>query len=98
MNTSILDTSSLKVRKVNRTRSVIGEFILYEQFGDETELEVNCFVKQGGGYNELPYKLPKSSLCPVLRSKEPCYQRIVKASDLPEDIRTQCVFVVIFKA
>ena len=70
-DTSIVDYSDLKVRKVNKTlRAIFGAAHHHVPFGNEYELEVLVYMKQGGEYRLLPYKKTRTPFCEFCKSDE----------------------------
>lgn len=62
-NDSIVDYSKLRVRKVNGTRSLVGEYTNKVPIGDDFLIETKFYKKQGGEYRLQPYRLLKTPYC-----------------------------------
>lgn len=65
-NTSLIDFSQLKVRKIKKIRSLIGEIKLHIPIGNDIMFELKAYKKQGGEYRLMPYKLQPSPFCDFL--------------------------------
>lgn len=59
------DWSGLKVRKVNKTRSIIGEIKFFKPFGNDIMTEGKAYKKQGNEYRLLPFHLPQEPYCDI---------------------------------
>lgn len=60
------DWSGLKVRKVNKTRSIIGEIKNFKPFGNDVMTEGKAYKKQGNEYRLLPFHLPQEPYCDIM--------------------------------
>jgi hypothetical protein len=58
-----VDFSKLKVRKVNKTRALIGEFTYKIPMGNDIMIEGRLYKKQGGEYRLMPYRAPRKPYC-----------------------------------
>lgn len=65
-NLSYSDFSQLKVRKVNKVRSLVGEIKFFVPFGNDITIEAKAYKKQGGEYRQMPYKFPPMPFCDFL--------------------------------
>lgn len=57
----------IRVRKVNKTRSLIGEVVIGKPSGDDIMFSAKCFKKQGNEYRLMPYRLPPQPMCQLLK-------------------------------
>lgn len=62
-DTNYVDWSSLKVRRINKTRSIIGEMKFPIPFGNDVKLQGLAYKKQGGEYRLMPYKIQPTPFC-----------------------------------
>ena len=85
-----MDWEGVKVKKINKTRSIIGEVIFYQAVGNEIILDGNAYVKQGGEYRLMPFKQPKKPLCEFFQDDDYVYPKLAEASDFPLDIKANC--------
>lgn len=67
-NTNLTDWSSMKVRKVNKIRCLVGEIKIYKSFGNDIMVQVKGYKKQGGEYRLMPYKLQPTPFCDFVKS------------------------------
>lgn len=63
------DWSGIKVRKVNKTRSIIGEMKFFKPIGNDMIMEGLSYKKQGNEYRLMPYHRAKEGFCDVLASE-----------------------------
>ncbi|KAL7010912.1 hypothetical protein ACKWTF_014010 [Chironomus riparius] len=89
-NNQLFDFSGLKVRKVNKTRSFIGDIVLINPLGDDIFLEIAAYIKQGGEYRLMPYRIPPSPFCSFCANDTYVYPDLSRNSDFPEDIVANC--------
>ncbi|KAG5673202.1 hypothetical protein PVAND_003269 [Polypedilum vanderplanki] len=80
----------LKLRKVNKTRSLVGMVEIKKPIGNDFTAQINILKKQGGEYRYLPYGLPEKQLCEFYANDTYVYPDVAKNSDLPEDIGSNC--------
>lgn len=59
----MLDFSGLKVKKLGKDRALFGLAVIHFPFDDSFTVEGILYLKQGGEYRPLPFKLPKKPLC-----------------------------------
>ena len=62
-DTNCVDVSSIKIRKVNKTRSIVGDIKLMVPFDDDVIIESKGLKKQGGEYRQMPYHVQPTKLC-----------------------------------
>lgn len=67
-NLSICDFSGLKVRKVNKIRSLIGKLIISEPMDRDILFVTKTYKKQGNEYRLLPYRIPSQPVCEALQN------------------------------
>lgn len=60
---SVVDASEIKVRKVNKTRSIIGNMKTFVEIGNDILVQGKAYKKQGNEYRLSPYKLQPQPLC-----------------------------------
>lgn len=92
-NESYCDFAGIKVRKVNKTRVLVGDIKIFQDFGDDIIAETIAFVKQGGEYRLMPYKVGKIPFCQLLQKDVYFYKKLTEKSDFPEDIEKDCPIV-----
>lgn len=78
-----VDYSKLKVRKVNGTRKIFGNVTCHIPLDNTYLCEALVYIKQGGQYRLMPYKLPKKGVCDVHNEDKYFYPDLVAASDFP---------------
>jgi hypothetical protein len=64
--------------------------MLYKPIGNDVMFEGSIYVKQGGEYRQMPYRLPRKGYCDFAATDIYYYQDMAKNSDLPEDVRANC--------
>lgn len=80
-----VDWSDLRVKKLNKTfRGIVGTTIFNVEFGNEFFLSGTAYVKQGGEYRMMPFKLPEIPFCDIVRDDFYYYDAIAAQSDLPQ--------------
>ncbi|KAG5679007.1 hypothetical protein PVAND_008616 [Polypedilum vanderplanki] len=80
----------LKVRKVNKTRSIVGYVLTKVPIGDDFKSEGRLLKKQGGEYRYLPYGYPPTPKCTLMANDRYMYPDVAKNSDFPADVRNNC--------
>lgn len=80
---NFIDFSDLKVRKMNKTtRGIFGKMVIHTELDNSYIASVKVFVKQGGEYRALPYKVQKA-ICDFCNEDEFLFPDLVAASDIP---------------
>ncbi|CAO1364467.1 unnamed protein product [Diamesa tonsa] len=83
-DTSFIDASGLKVRKVNRTQHVIsGPFYVNVPIGNEYTYITYSYKKGGNEFKKLPYKFGPLPFCQYVDEEKLFFEAIRAASDLP---------------
>lgn len=90
MNTNFEDWSNLKVKKVNKTRSLNGHIIFKREFNDEVKTKLDFYLKRGGDYQLLPYRIAEKGFCKFFQEDEFFYKDLAAKSDFPEDLINGC--------
>lgn len=78
-----IDYSKLKVRKVNRTRLIFGNATHYFPVDNNVKVQILAFIKQGGEYRQMPYKIPEKNLCDFYNEDQYFYPQFAAATDYP---------------
>ena len=61
----------MKIRKINKTeRAIVGDCVINSPLGNEIEVSIDAFTKQGGEYRLMPYKVPPGPFCDFLIKDE----------------------------
>lgn len=68
--------STVKVRKVNKTRSIVGEMVNLQPIGNDVLGGGNLYKKQGNEYRLMPYKVQMVPLCDALINDGEIYMKI----------------------
>lgn len=89
----LADYTTLKVRKTNGTRKLIGNITVNQPIDNTFDMEVTAFVKQGGEYRQMPYKLVKKPFCDFVREDTMFYEEACNYSDFVYP--PQCPFEVV---
>ena len=55
--------SKIKIRKINKVRSLVGEADFFIPFGNDVTLEGTFLKKQGGEYRLMPYRFSPTPFC-----------------------------------
>jgi len=82
--------SNVRVKKVNKTRLVVGSVYFHVPFGNNIKVEIKTLKKQGGEYRYMPYTIGPGTVCDISASDKYIYPDIAKHSDFPEDIMSNC--------
>lgn len=61
-----IDISSVKVRRFNKSRIMVGQFDIRKPIGNEVLVEIISYKKQGNEFRLQPYKLTPKPLCDLL--------------------------------
>jgi hypothetical protein len=88
----------LRVRKVNRTRSVYGYVDIKVPMGNDFKASGVLLKKQGGEYRYMPYKLPPQPFCDSMSKDTYVYPDIAANSDFPEDLSANCPLAPVRRA
>jgi hypothetical protein len=80
---NFLDFRELKIRKMNKTRKVVGNVTYHASIDNTYIAACSLYKKQGGEYRMMPYTLPKMGYCDFLNSDKYFVRDIVKASNFP---------------
>ncbi|KAG5678975.1 hypothetical protein PVAND_008590 [Polypedilum vanderplanki] len=83
---------NIKVRKINKTRSLVGYVLVKEPLGNDFKDKTVLLKKQGGEYRYQPYGIPPTPLCLLLVDDKYTYPDIAKNSDFPADVVHNCPF------
>lgn len=81
---SFADFSDLRIRKLNRTlRGLTGNVNANVELGNDYLLSATGYIKQGGEYRKLPYKMPEKRFCEIIEQYNNYYEEIAADSNLP---------------
>lgn len=64
----VVEFNNIKVRKINKTRSIIGNISYHVPIDENMICITKVLKKQGNEYKYLPYRVPPTGLCEVFRS------------------------------
>lgn len=78
-----IDWSDLKNRKVNKERAVFGEMRHHVAIDSTYMASMNFYVKQGGEYRKMSFRLPEKNFCQFFMEDIYFYRDIAEASDFP---------------
>ncbi|KAG5667740.1 hypothetical protein PVAND_015710 [Polypedilum vanderplanki] len=81
---------NVKIRKINKTRSILGYVIIKTSLGNEIVEEIKSLKKQGGEYRYMAYKINKTPFCKLNGEDLIFYPDFAKSSDFPQDIIEKC--------
>lgn len=76
-----IDYTKLKVRKVNKMRKVFGNTTFHLDLDNTCMVEGLIYVKQGGEYRLMPYKLNKKGICDLHNDDKFFYPELWEVSD-----------------
>jgi hypothetical protein len=91
---SIVDLTYLKIRKINKTRMIIGNITVNTPIDDSFIMGVLAFVKQGNEYRKMPYRIPPKKMCQFIKDDDYFYEELTQKSSLP--MPAPCPFEVEF--
>lgn len=66
------------------TRGIFGTIIYHVADDDSFLLESIIYIKQGGEYRRMPFKLAKKGCCSAIQDDEIIYPDLVAVSDFPK--------------
>lgn len=89
-NKSLIDYSGLKVRKVKGVRKLFGDVIYHISMDNTIGVEGYAYIKQGGEYRRLPFKIPRKQFCKFFYEEIYFYPEFAKASDFPPPETATC--------
>ncbi|KAL7037962.1 hypothetical protein ACKWTF_009419 [Chironomus riparius] len=78
------------VRKINKTRSLVGYMEFKIPMGNDNKAEYKLLRKQGGEYRYMPYSVPPLPFCEFLSKDKYFYPDVANNSDFPEDLEASC--------
>lgn len=86
-DTSIIDWRDLKIKKINRTtRGIFGKTFYHIPLDKSVLFEVIAYIKRGGEYRKLPYRIAPRELCVAAQEEIYVYPELVLASDFPSPV------------
>jgi hypothetical protein len=79
-----VDLTNLKVKKLNKTtRGIVGHFtVKAADLGNNMQVAIQFWKKQGGEYRQLPYRLPSKNLCDYFNEDDIFMPEILKVSNV----------------
>lgn len=78
---NFMDWSTIKVRKLNKTHhGLIGNLTHRVPLDNSYEGQLTIFIKQGGEYRKLPYRLPKKNYCDYIKDDTYFYPELAASS------------------
>lgn len=89
-NKSLIDYTDLKVRKVGGERKLFGNVTFHIPMDNSFDVERYAYMKQGGEYRRLPFKIVKKKFCDFFVEEKLFYPDFVKVSDFPPPDITLC--------
>lgn len=81
--TTYIDFTELKVRRINGTRKIMGNVTYHISLDNTFTEELLVYLKQGGEYRILPYKVSKKGVCDFHNGDEYFYPEMSAVSDMP---------------
>jgi hypothetical protein len=81
----LIDASDLKIVRINRTsRTIAGTIVYHVRLDNSYLMEGILYIKQGGEYRKLPYRMPPKGLCDFINEEKYIYPEVTKVSNMPE--------------
>lgn len=93
-----VDATAIKVKKLNKTtRGFYGQVVVKVPIDEKYDLEANAFVKQGGEYRLMPFKLRRTNLCKAAKDDIYFYPDFAVAANFPLPFECPLPAVCLFK-
>lgn len=85
MNTKYFDVSGIKIRKApgSKLRKIFGNVSINVEVDNSFKTMIVAYVKQGGEYRRMPYKVANKGTCDFYNDDEYVYPELAAHSDLP---------------
>lgn len=82
---NFVDYSQIAIKRVNKTkvRGVFGSFTYHTPLDNTYKIQIEFYLKQGGEYPKLPFKLAEKRVCDFYREEEYTYAEFSQSSNLP---------------
>lgn len=80
---NFLDWTDVKVKKINKTRMIIGKAIYQVPLDNSYLIDTSVYKMQGGDYKLTPFKLPLLGFCDSLKEEKYFVADLAKHSELP---------------
>lgn len=74
--------SRLKVKKIKKDRACFGPVEVKASIDNSYLIEGKLYMKQGGEYRVLPYKLPNKPICDFLNEDKFFIAKLANVSDV----------------
>ena len=90
-DSAFADFSKLRLKKVNRTHSLVGDVTYFQELNNDLKLKVLLFKKQGGQYRLTQFKTPVQGICDFYNSDKFVVEELQKSCDkCPRQADKQC--------
>jgi hypothetical protein len=76
-----MDFTTLKIKRVNKTRVFYGKIVHHVEFDDTFIMTENILKKQGGEYRLLPFKVDATPACSFYQQDKVVYSELANVSD-----------------
>lgn len=83
INQWLITHSNLKIREEEGVRKLFGTAVIHISIGNNYDVEGFSYIKQGGEYGQLPFKIPKKKFCDFFFEDIFFYPDFQKVSDFP---------------
>lgn len=57
------DYRDLRIRKKGKTQAIYGNMTAHVSVDNSAAVQTKVFIKQGGEYRLMPYKIPSKGIC-----------------------------------
>ena len=84
---NLMDWTKLKTKKKNKTQKMVGPLIFHTKIDNSYLVEITVFLKQGGEYRLMPYKLPKKGVCDFISSDEYFIDELAQNSNFSDPMQ-----------
>lgn len=93
-----LDFTNVKVKKIGKDRGFVGPVSFNFPIDNNYTVEGKLYMKQGGEYREMPYKLQKKPFCDFVNGETFFLPKVTDVTSPPMTFPMSCPSPVVRKS
>jgi hypothetical protein len=85
---NFIDATNLKIRKIpgTKTRGIFGSATIYGEIDNTFQAYCNIYVKQGGEYRLMPFKIQPQPVCDVINNEKTYLPKFIEVSNFTQPV------------
>ena len=83
---NFVDFSKLSVKKIKGVRGLFGNATYHVQLNNTFRAKASLYIKQGGEYRKMPYRLPEKGVCDFFNEDDIFYPELSQKSNFMKPV------------